>query len=278
MKLQFLGTAAAEGVPALWCNCETCQKARKVGGKAVRTRSQALLDDRLLIDFPADGYAHVLQNGINLTDIRSILFTHSHQDHLYAEEFSMLRPGFSGHLPKGYRLELYGSAEVMEKIRPEAQGVLLDKKMLTLNPVKAFDCFQVGNYTVTALPAIHDPKSGPLFYSITDGEKTLLYAHDTHYFADEVWAWMEENKPRYDLVSLDCCNACLPLNYVGHMGLAENIKVRSRMIKLGCADEKTRFICNHFSHNGIHADYESFLPIAGKEGFLVSYDGMTVEG
>ena len=51
MKIQYLGTAAAEGIPAIFCDCKTCQKARKLGGKEIRTRSQAIIDDRLLIDF-----------------------------------------------------------------------------------------------------------------------------------------------------------------------------------------------------------------------------------
>ena len=31
MKLTFLGTAAAEGYPALWCRCERCTTARERG-------------------------------------------------------------------------------------------------------------------------------------------------------------------------------------------------------------------------------------------------------
>ena len=57
----------------------------------------------------------------------------------------------------------------------------------------------------------------------------------------------------------------------------ENVKVRARMLELGIADENTKFICNHFSHNGIHAVYDEFLPIAAREGFDVSYDGKIVE-
>ena len=33
MKLQYLGTAAAEGWPALFCNCSACIKAKELGGK-----------------------------------------------------------------------------------------------------------------------------------------------------------------------------------------------------------------------------------------------------
>ena len=54
MRIKYLGTAAAEGVPGIFCDCENCKRARKLGGKNIRTRSQAILDDTLLIDFPAD--------------------------------------------------------------------------------------------------------------------------------------------------------------------------------------------------------------------------------
>jgi len=33
MKVKILGTAAAEGWPALFCRCPACQRARKLGGK-----------------------------------------------------------------------------------------------------------------------------------------------------------------------------------------------------------------------------------------------------
>ena len=32
MKLTFLGTSAAEGVPSLYCDCETCEKTRILKG------------------------------------------------------------------------------------------------------------------------------------------------------------------------------------------------------------------------------------------------------
>ncbi|HBJ10614.1 MAG TPA: carbon-phosphorus lyase, partial [Ruminococcaceae bacterium] len=38
MKFQYLGTAAAEGFPGMFCSCDTCEKARKAGGRNIRTR------------------------------------------------------------------------------------------------------------------------------------------------------------------------------------------------------------------------------------------------
>ena len=77
MKIKFLGTAAAEGVPAFFCTCDTCKKAREIGGKEIRTRSQSLLDGDLMLDFPADTYFHSMTQGINLTDIHNYIITHS---------------------------------------------------------------------------------------------------------------------------------------------------------------------------------------------------------
>ena len=51
MKIKYLGTAAAEGVPAIFCRCEVCRKSKEAGGRNIRTRSQSIIDDRLLLDF-----------------------------------------------------------------------------------------------------------------------------------------------------------------------------------------------------------------------------------
>ena len=51
MEIQYLGTAAAEGWPAIFCNCESCKKAATKRGKNIRTRSQAIIDKKILIDY-----------------------------------------------------------------------------------------------------------------------------------------------------------------------------------------------------------------------------------
>ena len=47
MEIQYLGTAAAEGLPALFCDCETCRKARNIGGKEVRKIGRASCRERV---------------------------------------------------------------------------------------------------------------------------------------------------------------------------------------------------------------------------------------
>lgn len=69
MKITYLGTAASEGLPAPFCTCPVCQKARQEGGKSVRTRTQALVDESLLIDFPPDTYLHWLRNNFDFLKV-----------------------------------------------------------------------------------------------------------------------------------------------------------------------------------------------------------------
>ena len=95
MRLKYLGTAAAEGFPAIFCNCKYCNEARVLGGKNIRTRSQSLINSDLLIDLPADTYHHILENGIRADEIKYLLITHGHADHLYARELGRRRRPFA---------------------------------------------------------------------------------------------------------------------------------------------------------------------------------------
>ena len=54
MKIRYLGTAAAERTPAMFCNCDVCRRAAALGGKNIQTQTQSLIDDKLLIDFSGD--------------------------------------------------------------------------------------------------------------------------------------------------------------------------------------------------------------------------------
>ncbi len=96
MNITYLGTAAAEGFPALFCNCKFCNEARRLGCKNIRTRSQSLINKNLLVDFPADTYTHFLQNGIKGDEIEYLLITHAHPDHFYPDDF-LFRHGYYAH-------------------------------------------------------------------------------------------------------------------------------------------------------------------------------------
>ncbi len=78
---QFWGTSAAEGVPAPFCRCATCMEAREKGGIYRRLRSCFRLSEHIMIDLGADSVCQSIQFG-DLTDLRHVLITHTHDDHL----------------------------------------------------------------------------------------------------------------------------------------------------------------------------------------------------
>ena len=269
MKLTYLGTAAAEGFPALFCNCPYCEEARRLGGKNIRTRSQSLINDDLLIDFPADTYHHLLLQGMRGDTIPYLLITHGHGDHFYLTDLH-LRHGAYAHKKQVPVLQIFCSAKTAERV-----GTPPNTAVTVLKP---FETVQIGDYTVTPLPARHMPGGEPLFYIIKGGDgKTLLYAHDTGYFFEEVFAYIKENGIVFDMVSLDCTNMDIAISDEGnHMGFPNIGRVLERLGAMGAVTDKTVKYVNHFSHNGnpLHHVLE---PRAAEYGCAVSFDGCTVE-
>ena len=273
MKLTFMGTAAAECMPALFCNCEYCREARKLGGKNIRTRSQTLVNGDLLIDLPADTYFHFLHNGIEGDLIKYLLITHPHPDHLYAEEFERRAAPFA-HGMREKTLEAYCGAGAIRKI-----AQVPSTRNITVNRIAPYQPTAVGPYTVTALPARHmdNPAEEPFIYIVQGTDATLLYAHDTGYFFEEVLDYIEKEKLYFDCISFDCTNVALPSSDKGgHMGIENILRLNTRLEAMGASDGKTVKVINHFSHNGNplqHILEEKVSPY----GWLVAYDGMQTE-
>ena len=273
MELKYLGTAAAEGFPAFYCDCNNCKEARRRGGKNIRARSQAVIDGRLLIDFPCDTYWNLLKTDTDILQINHCLITHTHSDHFYPIDLKYIKKGYS-HPPKEWKLTVCGNQHVGEPILGDVE---LSGGQLAFQKLEPFVPFVVDKYTVTALKAEHKAPD-PYFYMISDGEKTILYAHDTDYFPQETWDYLEWTKPYFDLVSFDCTGGAYDtLPYKGHMCVGTAGVCAAALKEKGYIDEKTLIVLNHFSHNGKDAYYDALQPVAEKEGFITSYDGLTIK-
>ena len=74
----------------MFCECNHCQESRKLGGKNIRTRTSVQIDEHILVDFSPDSYAHVVYCGLKLTDIQHLFISHTHPDHLYAEDLGTI--------------------------------------------------------------------------------------------------------------------------------------------------------------------------------------------
>ena len=275
MEIQYLGTAAAEGLPALFCGCDICNRARKAGGKEVRTRTQSIVDGRLLIDFPPDTYTHAIRHALRLGELQHLLVTHSHMDHFFPVELIHRHEHF-GHHAKGM-LHVYGN-EAVEKAFYDA--VLIDRfqvhpldEAVRFIRIEPFEEFEAEGYHIIPVPADHDKRETCFIYIIEKDGTCLLYGHDTGMkLSDEAWECIFSHK--YRLISLDATMGRKHSDGY-HMGLIDAIAFAKPLEERGCIDSDTVRVVNHFSHNGdmTHAQLEAF---AKEHGLTAAYDGMKV--
>lgn len=274
MKLKYLGTGAAEGVPSLFCQCANCKKSRELGGKNIRSRSQALVNDELLIDFPADTYWHYLNYGFDCEKICGCIITHSHPDHLYPAEVEIAKPSLSN---LHRRIDFYSAQSGYDMLMTQVPCTKEQASATLVEAGKPFVIEGEHKYIITPMTANHDAKSTPLIYAIECDGKRMLYAHDTGYFTDDTWAALK-NIGRFDLVSIDCthCNK-KNINLTSrHLSFDNALVVLEQMKKQGNVDGKTIIIVNHFSHNGGDT-YDDMVALSKPYGIITSYDGMEIE-
>ncbi len=274
MKLKYLGTAAAEGIPGLFCNCRVCQNALKVRGKEIKTRSQAIVNDDLLIDFPTDTYLHILNYGLDLRNIHHCIITHSHADHFNPGDFWCRIEGIAHDIGEE-PFHVYVTEAGYEQAKKEL-GVNFNSSRLAFHKVTPFEAFDIEDYRIIPLEAAHAPHTDPVIYIIEQGDKTLFYANDTGIFPEATWEYLKTYNRKFDFVSLDCTGMALKGWRSNHMALETNKEVSDRLFDMGLCSDKTVTYVHHFSHNG-QLTHEELVAEAAKLGFGATYDGLEVE-
>lgn len=272
MKVVYLGTAAAEGIPALFCNCETCRRARAAG--EFRSRAQVVIDSDLSVDFPPDNLYHAAKFPVDFSALKYVLVTHSHVDHFYAGDF-VLR-GYKYALGmKEPRLTLFGNRETLSvflegtrrEMRPEIS------EQIGLVELRPFERVRFGEYEVHPLAAAHSSEQ-PLLFLIEKGGKRILHLHDTALLPEEDYRYLERLGGRVDLVTLDCTFLDRRAGEgARHMGLYECAEVLGRLEQIGLLDGATKKVITHFSHTS--APTRERLARAEEQfGVIAAYDGM----
>lgn len=278
MRIQYLGTAAAEGFPGVFCNCEYCRIARSDLNKELRTRSQALIDNDLLIDFGPDTYWHSLRFGLDLSAVKYVLVTHSHTDHFYAQELVNRGGNFAKQM-KSAKIHIFANSEVLSVYREGTAREMSENiaHHIQFVQVHPFEKFNIGEYEIMTLPASHSKSEEALLYSVTKGGKTLLYLNDTGLVREECYQFLSENGVKAEFVSMDCTFADSPGPHSErHMGFEQNEIVRQKLIQYGLVFNNTQYYVTHFSHNSAPFA-ERMEKEALKRGFYAAHDGLVIE-
>ncbi|MDD3696172.1 MAG: MBL fold metallo-hydrolase [Lentisphaeria bacterium] len=278
MKVKVLGSAAAEAMPALWCECRVCQHALQHGGKDLRRRTCYLIDEDTLVDYGPDIYWQVNAFNVDLLKIRRLVMTHSHSDHFSPVELHWRRRGYS---VVSSDIDLYSNEAVVDKLRAslglEAEHQDFSHIFLKSHILEAGREVLADGLHILPIPAKHAPTEKPYFFVFTRQGRSLLIANDTGFPEAEAWELLSGCK--IDLALLDCCGGAHPKHKhmrEGHMGAETNIEFRLKMLELGIIDEKTPVYANHFSHNCLNT-HEELCQYLNPQGILVAYDGLELQ-
>ena len=94
----------------------------------------------------------------------------------------------------------------------------------------------------------------------------MLIANDTGIPHESVWKWLEDHVSHLDIVVADCTMELLDCRN-DHMGGKDALEFHDRLQEMGIITTGTRYVMNHFSHNGgaLHAEMGAYFNPYGIE-------------
>ncbi len=268
MKIKILGTAAAEGIPSVFCACETCARARMLGGRDLRSRSSALFGGKHLIDLSPDFWHHMVNLGLDTVALESIFITHPHNDHFSERELNYLKPWFAHGRP--LPLQVYGSKTVVDRAKPmlgDHLGAVGD-----VNEIEPFKPIEAGDFTFTPVTAFHMEGDLSVNYIVQSDGRTALYACDVGEYPDETWDFFKTTP--FDVVISECTSG----PHGGgkrHMTFEKVFEMKKRLEEMGSFSDGM-YVLTHFSHNA-GVTHGEIVESVSPEGIQVAYDGMEID-
>lgn len=268
MRIRFLGTGAAEGVPAIFCNCPVCNEARRNHGKCVRKRAAILVNDDMCVDFGPDIVQAFEEESVNGLELEHLLVTHAHFDHFYPENIETRGKRYlKREIPK---LNIYGNQSVFDSL--DRIGVCDDEVKIQRHLLKHGDDVKVGRYQVKAISANHAHSTGGAFnYCISDGNVSMLYATDTGPYSREIYECFADQT--FDIVVFDATNIFLNKSR-NHLTLSSMREMLDIFSRIGCIKKDAVILGTHFSHTG----YENFahFDLLKNYGIHAAWDGLEI--
>lgn len=186
MRVTFLGTGDAGGVPRHGCNCVACGNARAVTDYR-RGPCSALVesgDDRILIDAGLPNLAERFPPG----SLSAIVLTHFHPDHV--QGLFHLRWGVGERIPVYAPPDSEGCADLYKN-----HGLLAFRRLAKFLPIV------IGDLILTPLPLIHSKVT--FGYAIESGQgQRFAYLTDTAGLPPRTEAYLAQW--RADGLAIDC--------------------------------------------------------------------------
>ncbi|MBE6358923.1 MAG: MBL fold metallo-hydrolase [Lentisphaerae bacterium] len=247
MKMLFLGCGAAD---YNWKN---------YGEAGVLGSTATLLDDGILLDCGPTVTAAMARFGVEKEQIKAIVNTHNHSDHLNFEEVRKIACD--------RKIDFYGSAEACAGLA----------ECCTVHPLTFGDEFTIGGKKFLALPsnhAVENLREETFNYLIT-GDKSLLYALDTAWMLTR--ARLLIGNSHIDAIVWDATMS-EPDDWriFEHSDPVMFASIRRVLKQTGNIDDDVKIWFDHRARTLWPADPAEQEAIARREGVMLAHDGESV--
>jgi phosphoribosyl 1,2-cyclic phosphate phosphodiesterase len=266
----FLGTGAADIQAPDGCHCPNCTYIREHGQRNRRRYSSLYIDPGLVIDFSTTGMSGLKAAGIVAADVKCLLITHAHEDHFDAPAIVKLAEERAKKIHEP--LPVFGNAAVIAALRKHLASL---GRSVPIAPTEltAYREFTAAGWTCTPLLANHDPSQQCLFYVLTKGDRGVLYATDTTWFPVHTFNTIASKKLDLAIVEGTFGPQTDPRYLIGHMTFAFDRLIRQWLIDTKTLRPGGTFALTHLSLHWV-PPYDSIVEPLGKEGIVISYDGL----
>ena len=289
--LLVLGSAAAEGIPALFCDCRVCREAAAKGGPEVRGRTSYNFGGDVQIDFGPDALQAWQAHRDVLRRMRHVLVTHAHEDHLQPTDLIYKGRWFASVAALPSVLEIHGTAPTRERLAREiwcGDETLAEKFGncgLAFHEFKPFDAFPLAGCDgfVRTFAADHWKKLDPCVFLVTLRGRTAFVCNDTGWLPDASWDALARlrGEVEIDVAVLDDTGMLRGTPEGpdgaeawtrGHMSAPTILKTYDRLDSLGLLAPGCVRAVNHFSHNG-GSPHDELRAYYEPRGIAVCHDG-----
>lgn len=276
MKTIFLGTGSASGIPDPFCSCEYCKKVRELGGKNLRKRSSFLLEDRILLDFSPDIRTQIIENKIDFNNIKGIILSHTHNDHLDIQELIKIKDPI--HIFVNETSYEWLNSQIKSGIKPKHISKLAERTQhLNITPIKNFQPFKFEGLKFTPIEARHTGLNagelGMNFIIEDKYNKTRLHASDTGVYSEKTFDFIKNY--RFDSIVIECTFLDCNKDNVDHLDLKTLKEVLTKLQSFDSINSNTPIIITHFGHDPMktHKEIEELVKKL-QFNISVAYDSM----
>jgi phosphoribosyl 1,2-cyclic phosphate phosphodiesterase len=272
MRLKLLGTGAAEGIPALFCNCPICTNARRRRGREVRQNSCAVVESAggasLLIDAPPHIKMTIDSRAVDQERLEAILITHAHQDHSLGLDTLSDHAVSGGGFQDPHVVDLWAPPSVfafMERVRGARIEAVEGDSVFRPRTARALEPFAAASFTITPLETGHRAGGECLGYVIQEPSCTLAYMLDSP--AQPPDRTLEHLLAcRIDCLVFDCTYASSH-DPGGHSDIEGLVAMHQRL-------QPGLTVASHISHRCL--DHHALAQRLRPYGILPGFDGMVL--